>query len=185
MAIAASPRLTCPAGEKESEMTAMRTILMADPLRYPHMTTQDLCDSFLIGGLYKPGAMQLTYVDLDRAVVGMAVPLESPLALPTSPELRASYFTERREVGALNIGGQGIVHVGGASYPLDHLDLLYIGRGNPDIHFESKSDSSPAAFYLLSYPAHAIYPVTLVKKEEAQPTEQGIAETCNRRTIYK
>jgi 4-deoxy-L-threo-5-hexosulose-uronate ketol-isomerase len=185
MAIAASPRLTCPAGEKESEMTAMRTILMADPLRYPHMTTQDLCDSFLIGGLYKPGAMQLTYVDLDRAVVGMAVPLESPLALPTSPELRASYFTERREVGALNIGGQGIVHVGGASYPLDHLDLLYIGRGNPDIHFESKSDSSPAAFYLLSYPAHAIYPVTLVKKEEAQPTEQGSAETCNRRTIYK
>jgi 4-deoxy-L-threo-5-hexosulose-uronate ketol-isomerase len=172
-------------GERERDTTAMRTILTADPLRYPHMTTQDLRDSFLIGGLYKAGSIQLAYVDLDRAVVGMAVPLETTLALPTTPELRASFFTERREIGALNIGGSGLVHVGGSSYPLDPLDLIYIGRGNPDIRFESKSGSAPAAFYLLSYPAHATYPVTLVRKEEAQPTEQGSAETCNRRTIYK
>jgi 4-deoxy-L-threo-5-hexosulose-uronate ketol-isomerase len=185
MAIAASPLVTSPAGEKERDMTAMRTILMADPLRYPQMTTQDLRDSFMIGGLHTAGAIQLAYVDLDRAVVGMAVPLESPLALPTSPELRASYFTERREIGALNVGGSGFVHVGGSSYPVDPLDLIYIGRGNPDISFESKSEGAPAAFYLLSYPAHATYPVTLVKKEEAQPSEQGSAETCNRRTIYK
>ena len=171
--------------EKERDRTAMRTVLMADPVRYPHMTTQDLRDSFLLEGLFQERAIQLAYVDLDRAVVGMAVPLESPLTLRTSPELRASFFTERREVGALNVGGPGIVHVGASSYPLDHLDLIYIGRGNPDIHFESKSDGAPAAFYLLSYPAHATYPVTLVTKEDAQRTELGSCETCNRRTIYK
>jgi 4-deoxy-L-threo-5-hexosulose-uronate ketol-isomerase len=180
---AASPLMF--GNEKERDRTAMRTVLMADPVRYPHMTTQDLRDSFLLEGLFQEGAIQLAYLDLDRAVVGMAVPLESPLALRTSPELRASFFTERRELGALNIGGPGIVHVGASSYPLDHLDLIYIGRGNSAIHFESKSDGAPAAFYLLSYPAHATHPVTLVTKEDAQRTELGSCESCNRRTIYK
>jgi 4-deoxy-L-threo-5-hexosulose-uronate ketol-isomerase len=115
----------------------------------------------------------------------MAVPLESPLALLVTPELRAAFFTERRELGALNVGGPGIVHVGNSSYQLGNLDLIYIGRGNPDIRFESQSKGAPATFYLLSYPAHATFPVTVVRKEEAQPTEIGSVETCNRRTIYK
>jgi len=158
---------------------------MADPVRYPRMTTGELRDTFLIGGLHRAGAIELAYVDLDRAVVGMAVPRQGPLSLPACTELRASSFTERRELGALNVGGPGVAHVGAASYPLDNLDLLYVGRGSADIHFESKSEAKPAAFYLLSYPAHAEYPITLVKKEEAQPTELGSPETCNRRTVYK
>jgi len=163
----------------------MKTYLMADPMRYPRMNTQELRETFLIDRLYEPGALQLNYVDLDRAVVGMAAPLDSPLALPTPPELRADFFTERRELGALNIGGPGVVHVGDTAYPLRNLDLLYIGRGNPDVRFSSESTKSPAVFYLLSYPAHAVHPVTVVKKEDAQPTEIGSVETCNRRTIYK
>jgi 4-deoxy-L-threo-5-hexosulose-uronate ketol-isomerase len=163
----------------------MKTYMMADPVRYPRMTTQELRDAFLIGALHDPGAIHLNYVDLDRAVVGMAAPLQTPLALPATPELRAVYFTERRELGALNIGGPGIIHVGDVSYPLRNLDLLYIGRGNPEVRFASESEQAPAVFYLLSYPAHAVHPVTLVMKEEAQPTEIGSAETCNRRTIYK
>ena len=163
----------------------MNTIFVCDPVRYPRMTTQELRDSFLVESLYQPDAIKLTYVDLDRAVVGMAAPLASPLDLPTSPELRATYFTERRELGALNIGGSGIVHVNGTSYDLNNLDLLYIGRGNANVRFESKSKESPAVFYLLSYPAHTSYPVSLVKKAEAQPTEMGSVETANLRTIYK
>jgi 4-deoxy-L-threo-5-hexosulose-uronate ketol-isomerase len=163
----------------------MKTVLIADPIRYPHMTTQELRDSFLVDGIHKAGAIQLAYVDLDRAVVGMAVPLEKPLVLSTSPELRAEYFTERRELGALNVGGAGVVHVGHLSYHLDPLDLIYVGRGNPDIRFESKSKTEPAAFYLLSYPAHAVYPVTVIKKDAVQATEVGSVETCNLRTIYK
>jgi 4-deoxy-L-threo-5-hexosulose-uronate ketol-isomerase len=163
----------------------MKTVLTADLVRYPRMTTRELRESFLIDGLYNPGAIELSYVDLDRAVVGIAAPIESALSLATSPELRAAYFTERRELGALNIGGQGTVRVGDSTFQLGNLDLVYIGRGNADIRFESQSKDSPAIFYLLSYPAHASHPVTLVKKEHALPTELGEPGTCNRRTVYK
>jgi len=163
----------------------MKTLLMPDPVRYPRMTTSELRESFLLDHLHQPGSVQLCYLDLDRAVVGMAAPLNDALPLPTSPELRAAFFTERRELGALNIGGAGVIHVGDSSYSLDHLDMLYIGRGNPEVVFESKADDNPAVFYLLSYPAHAAYPTTLVRKAEAQPAGLGSAETANLRTVYK
>ena len=163
----------------------MKTILMADPQRYPRMTTQELRDTFLLPCLSRPGALTLNYLDLDRAVVGMAVPVAEPIALPTPPELRAQYFTERRELGALNVGGPGIVHVNGDTHQLANLDLVYIGRGNPVIRFESIDPAQPAAFYLLSYPAHAQHPTAVVRGQTAEPTELGSAETCNRRTVYK
>lgn len=163
----------------------MKTMLMADPVRYPRMTTEELRNAFLMESMYEAGGLRLRYVDLDRAIAGIAAPAAEAIALPTYPALRASSFTERRELGVLNVGGVGVIHVGNASYELDNLDLLYIGRGNPDVRFESKSAKEPAIFYLLSYPAHSAHPVTLVKKSEAQPTEQGSAKACNRRTIYK
>jgi len=163
----------------------MKTVMMADPVRYPRMNTQELRDTFLIDRLFQPGSICLAYVDIDRAVAGIAAPVENPLILETSPELRASCFTERREIGALNVGGIGAIHVGQSTYQLGNLDLLYIGRGNADVRFESTSRDNPAVYYLLSYPAHASYPVTLVRKAEAQPTDLGTSETCNRRTVYK
>lgn len=163
----------------------MKTVLMADPVRYPRMTTEEIRETFLLGGLCEAGKIHLNYVDLDRSVVGFAAPSDGPVGLPTYPELRASYFTERRELGALNVGGSGRISVGGKSYDVDNLDVLYIGRGNDEVSFESKDKSVSAFFYLLSYPAHASYPVTLVKKDQANPTTIGSAETCNHRTILK
>lgn len=163
----------------------MKTVLMADPVRYPRMTTKEIRETFLLDGLCEAGKIHLDYVDLDRSVVGFAAPVDGPLALPTFPELRASYFTERRELGALNVGGSGTIRVEGKSYEVNNLDVLYIGRGNKDVSFESKDKSSPAFFYLLSYPAHTSHPVTLVRKEGANPTTIGGAETCNHRTIFK
>jgi hypothetical protein len=80
---------------------------------------------------------------------------------------------------------QRIVRVEGKSFELNNLDVLYIGRGNAEVSFESKDKAKPAVFYLLSYPAHAVYPVALVRKEDANPKEMGSAETCNHRTICK
>jgi 4-deoxy-L-threo-5-hexosulose-uronate ketol-isomerase len=85
----------------------------------------------------------------------------------------------------LNIGGSCIVHVGNSSYQLDKLDAIYIGRGNAEVRFDSRDENSPAILYLLSYPAHASYPVTVVRMAEAQPTELGGSKTCNHRTVYK
>jgi len=158
---------------------------MADPVRYPRMTTEELRGTFLLNDLYEPGKIHLNYIDLDRAVVGIVAPLDAPIALPTDPDLRATYFTERRELGALSIGGAGTITVEGKSYDLNNLDVLYIGRGNKQVTFASKDKNAPAVFYLLSYPAHAEYPTALVRKEDASPTELGSLETCNRRTICK
>jgi 4-deoxy-L-threo-5-hexosulose-uronate ketol-isomerase len=163
----------------------MKTVMMADPVRYPRMTTAELRETFLLQGLCEPGKVSLNYVDLDRTVVGFAAPVDAPLTLLTYPELRAEYFLERREVGVLNVGGKGTVSVDGQSYELNNLDVLYVSRGKKQVTFASNDKDSFAAFYLLSYPAHAEYPVTLVRKEDANPTELGSVETCNKRTICK
>ena len=163
----------------------MKTVLMADRVRYERMNTAELRETFLLSELCAPGAIHLTYIDLDRAVVGFAAPLTEPIALPTYPELRAGFFTERRELGVLNIGGPGTVAVEGAAWELDNLDVLYIGRGNREIRLASNDAAAPAVFYLLSYPAHAVHPVARVRKADATPTELGSVETCNKRTITK
>jgi|SRR5580698_353162 4-deoxy-L-threo-5-hexosulose-uronate ketol-isomerase len=163
----------------------MKLHLLADPVRYLRMTTSELRESFLVNSLHEPGSIRLAYVDLDRAVVGMAAPQATPLQLPSDDALKSAYFTERRELGVLNISGKGTVIVGDNSYTLENLDCLYIGRGNPNIAFASENTQTPAIFYLLSYPAHTSHPTTLIKKDHANPTELGSAETCNRRTIYK
>ena len=163
----------------------MKTYQMADPVRFPAMTTEQIRETFLIEGLYKSGTLVQAYVDLDRAVVGLASPLATPIALGADMALRANYFLERRELGALNIGGKGVIHADGETYALDNLDCLYIGRGTKEVSFESADANVPAIFYLLSYPAHAPYPATLIRRDQASRTELGSAETCNRRTVCK
>jgi 4-deoxy-L-threo-5-hexosulose-uronate ketol-isomerase len=163
----------------------MKTHLLADPVRYLRMTTSELREAFLIGSLNQPGSIQLAYVDLDRAVVGMASPRLEALSLPTDDALKSRYFTERRELGVLNIGGEGAVTIKDKTHTLQNLDCLYVGRGNPNITFVSHDEKAPAIFYLLSYPAHSIHPTTMIHKVDANPTELGSVETSNKRTIYK
>jgi 4-deoxy-L-threo-5-hexosulose-uronate ketol-isomerase len=163
----------------------MKTVLMADRVRYERMSTAELRETFLLSELCAHGEIHLDYIDLDRAVVGFAAPLAAPIALPTYPELRAEFFTDRRELGVLNIGGTGTITVEGKAWELDNLDVLYVGRGNREVSFASKDAATPAIFYLLSYPAHAVHPVALVRKADATPTELGSFETCNKRTITK
>jgi 4-deoxy-L-threo-5-hexosulose-uronate ketol-isomerase len=163
----------------------MRLYQMADAVRYEMMNTDELRETFLLEGLFQPGEIELAYVDLDRTVIGSAVPTKSALKLETQPELRADYFLERRELGVLNVGGAGSVTVDGKTFDLDKLDCLYIGRGSKEVAFTSKDAGKPANFYLLSYPAHAEYPTAMVKFADLKGLELGSFETCNKRTIYK
>ncbi|WP_041597581.1 5-dehydro-4-deoxy-D-glucuronate isomerase [Granulicella tundricola] len=163
----------------------MKTVEMADKVRYSRMTTGELRETFLLEELFKAGSVELAYVDLDRTVVGGAVPTIAALKLETQPELRAEYFCERRELGVLNVGGAGSVSVDGKSFELDKLDCLYVGRGSKDVEFTSKSAEEPACFYLLSYLAHKEYPTAMVKFADLDGLKLGAVETCNKRTIYK
>jgi 4-deoxy-L-threo-5-hexosulose-uronate ketol-isomerase len=163
----------------------MKLVQMADPVRYARMTSEELRETFLLEGLFTPERIDLAYVDLDRTVIGSAVPTVSALSLETQPELRANYFLERRELGVLNTGGPGSVTVDGVSFDLDKLDCLYVSRGSKSVTFSSKSAFAPAAFYLLSYLAHTECPTKMVKFADLKGLELGSAETCNKRTIYK
>ncbi len=163
----------------------MRLYQMADAVRYEMMNTDELRETFLLEGLFQPGEIELAYVDLDRTVIGSAVPTKAVLKLETQPELRADSFLERRELGVLNVGGAGSVTVDGKTFDLDKLDCLYAGRGSKEVFFTSKDAANPANFYLLSYPAHAEYPTAMVKFADLKGLELGSFETCNKRTIYK
>jgi 4-deoxy-L-threo-5-hexosulose-uronate ketol-isomerase len=163
----------------------MRLYQMADAVRYGLMNTEELRETFLLEEMFEPGEIELAYVDLDRTVIGAAVPTTKALTLETQPELRAEYFLERRELGVLNIGGAGSVAVEGKNFELGKLDVLYVGRGSKSVTFSSKSSNDPAYFYLLSYAAHAEYPTAMVKFADLQGLQLGSVETCNKRTIYK
>ena len=163
----------------------MQLIQVADPVRFPGMTTEELRSAFLIDSLFEPGRISMVYVDLDRTVVGSAVPLDAPLTLEPDPELRAGYFTERRELGVLNIGGPGAVEVNGTAYELANLEALYVGRGNQQISFITRNPSAPAEFYLLSYPAHASYPTVKAASASVEPVVLGSPQTANHRKVTK
>ena len=163
----------------------MKTYLMADPVRYTRMTTTELRETFLVEHLFAPGKVECVYVDVDRAVIGSAVPLDVALKLETDDALRSAYFLERRELGVLNIGGAGSVTVDGTRYEVDPLDHLYVGRGSKDVVFASEDAQTPAEFYLLSYPAHMAYPTTLAKRATLQVMELGAPATANRRSLSK
>jgi len=162
----------------------MKMLNVSDRVRYQTMTTEELRKNFFLS-LFAPGNLELVYTDVDRAIIGSAVPTGKPLLLTAATELRAEYFLERRELGVINIGAPGKVTVDGKAYELGARDGLYIGRGSRSVSFESASAADPAAFYLLSYPAHMTYPTTSAKKADAEAVKLGDQFSCNRRTIYK
>jgi 4-deoxy-L-threo-5-hexosulose-uronate ketol-isomerase len=170
---------------QQSMETSMRLYQMADPVRYEMMNTEELRETFLLEELFQPGEIEFAYVDLDRTVIGSAVPTGEALVLESDPDLRADYFLERRELGVLNVGGAGSVVVDGRTFELGKLDCLYVGRGSQQVSFKSADAGAPANFYLLSYPAHREYPTAMVKFADLKPVELGSLETCNKRRIYK
>jgi len=76
----------------------MKILEMADKIRYPRMTTEELRETFLLTDLFQPGAIHMVYVDLDRTVIGGAVPTKTPLKLETDTELKSNSWSAARSV---------------------------------------------------------------------------------------
>lgn len=159
--------------------------LLPDAVRAPSMDSAALRQAFLVSGLFVDGAVTLRHFDLDRVVIGGAVPLGAPLALEAPASIASAFFCERRELGVLNIGGAGTVTVDGEAHALAVRDVLYVGRGAKAIVLASADAATPARFYLVSYPAHVSYPTTRVTQAESTVAELGAAETANRRRLAK
>jgi 4-deoxy-L-threo-5-hexosulose-uronate ketol-isomerase len=163
--------------------TGMKLRTSTDPEGLRRMTVGDIRNTFVIGDLFRPGEVAMTYVEVDRAVVGSAVPLDLPLCLATDRRLASRYFCERREVGVINIGSAGWVSLDGVRHELARLDSLYIGRGVEAVVFGSGPEEGQAKFYFVSYPAHSAYPNCLVRKDQARTIHTGDQKTANRRVI--
>jgi 4-deoxy-L-threo-5-hexosulose-uronate ketol-isomerase len=163
----------------------MRTIYAAHPDDFKNYHTARIRERFLIDKQVQPDQISCTYTLYDRMIVGFANPVTQQLELPNYPNLRAEYFLERREIGIINVGGDGVIVADGQSFELKKLDCLYIGKGTKSVEFSSKNSNRPPVFYMLSCPAHATHPTTLLANVDAVKVTLGSSETANHRTINK
>lgn len=163
----------------------MKVLHAVHPEDFKDYRTDTIRERFLINNLVKAGELNCVYTHYDRMIVGAVSPAGSPLSLPNYPNLRADYFLERRELGIINVAGDGEVIVDGKSFTLNKLDCLYIGKGVKDVIFKSKNENTPAVFYLLSAPAHKTYPTVLMTNAEAAKVSAGHHSTANARVINK
>ena len=163
----------------------MQTRYGNSPAETAQMSTQALRDNFLIENLFQENKITLTYSLYDRMIIGGILPINESLTLGTYSELKSEYFLERREIGIINIGGNGSIIADGEVFTLEKYDCLYAGKGVQNLVFSSQNAQNPAQFYFLSCPAHATFPTRLMKAAEASPTEMGSQETANMRSINK
>ena len=147
--------------------------------------TARLREEFLIQDLFRPDEVKMVYSHIDRIITGAAMPVNKALTLAAGEELRVEYFLQRREMGIINIGGEGKVTVEGTVYTLRHRDGIYVGRGCKDVVMESVDSAKPAKFYFNSTPAHKAYPTVYIRPEDCVNVELGSLEQSNHRNICK
>ncbi|REE19130.1 4-deoxy-L-threo-5-hexulose uronate isomerase [Paraburkholderia sp. BL27I4N3] len=151
------------------------------------LDTEGLRKAFLVDQVFERDALKLTYSHIDRIIVGGAMPVARAVEVPGSvgKAIGVSYLLERRELGAINIGGDGWVDVDGTRHEVRNEEAIYIGQGTQSIAFGSDDAARPAKFYLNCAPAHTSYPTRTISLAQASPQTLGDPATSNRRTIYK
>jgi len=155
------------------------------PEDFKKYDTATIRSRFLISDLEADDAINFTYTHYERMICGLAKPVTKSITLETYDNLRADYFLERREMGIINIGGKGTVTADGQEFSLEKLDCVYLGKGTKEVTFSAIDAATPPLFYLLSIPAHAVYPATFMASKDATPLRIGSPETANDRTVYK
>lgn len=150
------------------------------PQDVKHYDTERLRASFLMEKVMVADEINLTYTLYDRLIYGGAVPVGKTLRLETFRELgpEITCFLERRELGVINVGGNGTVTVDGKEYPLKYKEALYVGCGSKEVTFKSDVAASPAKFYLNSAPAVKRFVTQLVttdaKLQKANPKKYAL-----------
>ncbi|NGF55287.1 5-dehydro-4-deoxy-D-glucuronate isomerase [Parapedobacter sp. SGR-10] len=148
------------------------------------LDTSGLRQNFLIERLFFEDQVHFVYTHYDRYMAGGAFPVNKKVKLETiEPLLKEPHFLSRRELGIINVGGDGHVEVDGEIFVVNHKEALYIGKGAQEVYFSSNDSKNPAKFYLNSTPAHHTFPTRRVTKEDANKIELGSMETANHRVI--
>ena len=147
--------------------------------------TNQLREHYMVEEIFIDDKIELTYSHVDRIIFGGIKPANESLKLEAGKSMGVDYFLERREMGVINVGGEGIVSIDGEEFTLNNKDGLYIGKGNKDIVFSSLNSENPAKFYINSVPAHKEYKTVKIEIEKANPVKMGDNSTLNKRTIYQ
>jgi 4-deoxy-L-threo-5-hexosulose-uronate ketol-isomerase len=150
-----------------------------------HLTTSDLRRHFLITDLFLPDEISLVHSHVERMIVGGALPVTKPVTLADCPTLAKGPLLERRELGVINIGGEGTVTADGRAVRLQPREGLYVPAGTRGVTFESMAGQPPARFYLVSTPAAATHELVHVTLAKRMPMPMGSAATSNERVIYQ
>lgn len=152
---------------------------------FKNYDTSLIRERFLVDDMVSKDSINCVYTHYDRMIIGAAHPVTEQLELENYVNLKAQYFLERREVGIINVAGDGTIAADGQSFELKKFDCLYIGRGVKRVTFTSSNSDTPAIFYLLSAPAHTSFPTALMRLDEAAKVDAGSASIANLRTINK
>ncbi|MBB5887653.1 4-deoxy-L-threo-5-hexosulose-uronate ketol-isomerase [Lactovum miscens] len=158
--------------------------------RYAHapsdiakFTTEELRREFAVEKIFEEGWIHLTYTHNDRLIFGGVEPTEKPLEIILDKVLGVEYFLERRELGFINIGGDGSVEIDGVEDEVLHRDGYYVGKETKHVIFKSKDSKHPAKFYVASAPAHHKYPNKKIALSNINPLTPGDDEHMNKRKI--
>ncbi|RUT98789.1 5-dehydro-4-deoxy-D-glucuronate isomerase [Mesorhizobium sp. USDA-HM6] len=168
--------------QKHTEFSSRFAI---DPTAAAAMGTDELRHNFHVEGLFQPGLVSLTYTHYDRMIVGGAMPVDKVLPLEAIKPTGTKAFLDRRELIAVNIGGAGTVTADGLPYETAARDMVYLGMGTEQVSFASADPEKPAKFYLLSAPAHQVYPSQLIRIGDARRLDLGSQATSNERSIFQ
>ncbi|EST51976.1 5-keto-4-deoxyuronate isomerase [Brevibacillus panacihumi W25] len=163
----------------------MKIVYAHHPEDVKTYTTEKLREEFVMETVFAADEITLTYSHVDRIIYGGAMPVEKALSLDAGKELAAKYFLERRELGVINVGGDGTITCDGEVHEIREKEGIYIGRGTKEVVFASKDPSRPAKFYLNSCPAHTSYPTVRINRQKALARPLGDNATMNKRTIYQ
>ena len=150
------------------------------PQDVKHYDTERLRESFLMEKVMAKDEINLTYTLYDRLIYGGAMPVNKTLKLETFHELKAEHFLDRRELGVINIGGDGIVTIDGKEYAMKFKEGLYVGCGKKEVTFKSVDPANPAKFYINSTPAYKEFVTQLITTDKnANPKKYAIAQSDN------
>lgn len=151
------------------------------------MTTEELRKEFLIQNIFTSDQVSAVYSHVDRIVTMGAMPVTKEINLEMNIDpwknFGVNYLLERRELGTINIGGDGVVKADGAEYEVKNYDALYLPMGTKEVTFASKDSSKPAKFYILTCPAHKPCPAKLISYDMAIHKHLGFLKDSNERTI--
>ena len=136
----------------------MKVVHQVHPEDFVKYNTRQIRDKFLLENLVQPDKIECVYTHYDRMIVGAACPVNQALQLDTYGELKADHFLSRREIGIINIGGDGYITADEEKFELEKQDCLYIGKGKQKIIFSNVNKANPAKFiffpalHILNFP---------------------------------